>query len=146
MEEELKIWKMGPDFGDIFDPGEVVSNVDATGNRCLILPGCSSIVDVGLLDNQRTGIEYWKAGECIQFHAIVRGVEVWIQEFNGRMSVYSDPSFKVAFGPQPDPDCEMLSVWEASALLQKTIPPQEYVRVTPEEVREEVARRRRERE
>ena len=126
-------WRMdGPDAGDIFDPYEIIRTCHppVPGNRVLILPEFS-VVDLGLLLNEKEGSDFWKAGECIQFHGCVRGVEVWIQEYTGRMSIFTDPSYRVAFGANPEYP-PMISVDEASRLIKANIPPIEYVHVTPE--------------
>jgi hypothetical protein len=125
----MDIRKWGADAGDIWD----LSLNDEPGQRGLVLPGSEiQVLDVGLYLNEIEGHEYWKEHECTQFHLFVRGMEVWVLEFRGRTSVYSDPSYKVAFGAQPEFSV-MLSIDEAHELLLKTLPPIEYVRVTPEE-------------
>lgn len=129
--DELKI--VFPDAGDIFDPGKIFrfGHPETVGNRGLILPEFS-VLDIGLYLNEQQDTDFWKPGECIQFHGVVRGVEIWVQEFTGRMSIFTDPSYKVAFGPNPEYPT-MMSVDEAAKLIKANIPPVEYVHVTKEE-------------
>lgn len=126
----MSIMKFGIDAGEIWD----LSFSGKPGEKGLYLPDCQSIevVDVGLHLNEKEDHEFWKAHECTQFHLFVRGMEVWVLEYRGRTSMYSDPSFRLAFGVKPEFSV-MLSLQEAHELLEKTLPPVEYVIVTPEE-------------
>lgn len=119
-----KIWIMGPDAGDIFDLGR-------EAEKGLILPGFQSW-DVGLILNEKDGTEFWRPFEIMQFHGFVRGVEIWIEVAGGRMGWNGQNRYRVAFGPRPNYP-EKVDVYEASRLIKENVPPQEYVRVTPEE-------------
>lgn len=127
--EEIVSMKWGPDVGDIFDPGSVMKNAGDV-EPMLILPEFQSW-DLGLILNEREGHTFWQPFELLQFHGIVRGVEVWIEAAKGRMG-RGKTMYRIAFGKRPEYP-EQVDVWEASRLLKEHIPPMEYVHVSREE-------------
>lgn len=119
--------KLGVDVGDVFNPSLDGEHSDYA---CLILPDFQSW-DLGLILNEREGHTFWKPFEMLQFHGIVRGVEVWIEAAKGRMG-RGKTMYRVAFGSVPEYP-EQMDVWEAARLLKEHIPPMEYVHVSEEE-------------
>ena len=118
--------KWGADVGDLCDPAVLGSNAEPM----ICLAGLD-VVDVGLIANKREGHEFWKEGEVLQWHGIVRGVEIWVQQIHGRLA-NGWTSYRVGFGLCPEYP-PMVDVREASRLLRENVPPEEYVHVSPEE-------------